>query len=123
MNSAKCWLSFVNQYDHYALTRRQPLVYSTQKVNTMKAFIRNILAATALTIGTVGIAFGASPTLNDINATVTSLVSEGNVHAVIDGSVVTLTGYVSDGSIRSQVENKVRGMSGVTDVINEITTE
>lgn len=70
----------------------------------------------------MGIAFGANPTLSDIDATVTSLVSEGNVQAVIDGTVVTLTGYVSDGSIRSQVENKVREMSGVTDVINEITT-
>lgn len=94
-----------------------------QNANLMKAFIRNFLAATAFTIGTVGIAFGANPTLSDINATLTDLGSDGNVQAVIDGSIVTLTGYICDGSVLSQLENQVRAMSGVTEVINEITTD
>ncbi len=88
----------------------------------MKAFIRNILAATAFTIGSVGIAFGADPNLSDINDTVNGLISDGNVQAAIDGSIVTLTGN-TDGSTRQQIETKVREMPGVTNVINEITSE
>ena len=87
----------------------------------MKPFILKFLAATAFTIGSVGIAFGANASLSDVNDTVCGLVSDGNVLASIDGSIVTLTGY-TDGSTRQQIETKVREMPGVTDVINEITS-
>lgn len=86
----------------------------------MKTLMRNIVATTVLAIGTAGFAYGAI-SQSEVNTAINGLVSDGNVNAMVDGTVVTLTGYVGDATERNAIEEHVRDLSGVTDVVNEIT--